>query len=638
MKTSVIRYRVADFLKKYPPFDELAEADLLKLAASGRVIFHETDEEIFCKNQPRSPAIWIIQQGSVKIVDETPDGERLKDLLGEGDLLGLGRFLGSTTYRNTARTASDVILYSIDTATFEALAEKNPHVARYLAAHFSITERYARTVASPVAGTRESQESVKTSWLDPARAEEDQASRPLAAVSAGISIREAVLGLTGSGSDWLGVVDENSRPLGLVGNREIRAHVAAGSDSIATRVETVMRAPMPVATAGRSAADYFLLMMRNRCRAIGVTADGTSGTTLLEIISDSELSLFTGSNPALLHQRLLEARTVDEWSRLLKQGRDMLAGGLTDVSTVDHGAGVGSEFLKAAAEAMILGAESDMADAGTPAPPVSSCWLLFGHAGRGETIFPTRPDIGVVFEPGPVPGAEAYFAGLLRRVEASFAGCGLRTPSDSLGTSEFLRCRTTAEWKRFFESCIMDPIDNSTYRVRTVFDFQALCGELDLARELTDHIVSALGRSDTFVPILANDTMSSLPPLTFFRGLVVELDGAERDALDLEATALAPIVDAARVFGFLTGNTGVTSTLKRLEAAAAERLEDASVLEEAAQAFRIAAYQQAAADFRGDRPGTLISPSSLSKYDRRLLKTAFDSIQRLLELTARASF
>ena len=99
MKTSVIRFRVADFLKQYPPFNELSEGDLLNLAASGRVIFHESEEYLFRQHQPTGPALWIIQQGSVEILDETPRGEELRDMMAEGDILGGERVSGSTVYR-----------------------------------------------------------------------------------------------------------------------------------------------------------------------------------------------------------------------------------------------------------------------------------------------------------------------------------------------------------------------------------------------------------------------------------------------------------------------------------------------------------------------------------------------------------
>ena len=93
MNTTIIRQRVADFLKAHPPFDQVRNDDLLSLAGSGRIGFHEGGEFIFEQGQPRSPFIWVIQQGKVEVVENTPSGEQLRDLLGEGDHLALARLL-----------------------------------------------------------------------------------------------------------------------------------------------------------------------------------------------------------------------------------------------------------------------------------------------------------------------------------------------------------------------------------------------------------------------------------------------------------------------------------------------------------------------------------------------------------------
>src|SRR5205085_3342221 len=138
MKTAVIRRRVADFLKQHAPFDALPEADLLALAGSGRVRFHESEEYIFRQGDAPVPLLFVIQQGRVELLEEHPGGEQLRDVLGAGDLLGLDRFLGEGTQRHAARTASDVILYSVDAAMFGSLAASHAPVKRYLTAHFSV--------------------------------------------------------------------------------------------------------------------------------------------------------------------------------------------------------------------------------------------------------------------------------------------------------------------------------------------------------------------------------------------------------------------------------------------------------------------------------------------------------------------
>ena len=136
MKTSVIRQRVADFLKSHAPFDALSEADLLDLAGSGKVKFHESEEYVFRQNEPKKQFIWIIQQGRVELLEESAAGEQLRDVLGEGDLLGLDRFAAGGLCLYSARTASDVILYGVSAALFESLVPRYPAVKHFVSAHF----------------------------------------------------------------------------------------------------------------------------------------------------------------------------------------------------------------------------------------------------------------------------------------------------------------------------------------------------------------------------------------------------------------------------------------------------------------------------------------------------------------------
>ena len=57
MNTSVIRYRVADFLKSHAHFNAVPEAELLALAAKGRVRFHEADAYVHRLGQAKTPFI-----------------------------------------------------------------------------------------------------------------------------------------------------------------------------------------------------------------------------------------------------------------------------------------------------------------------------------------------------------------------------------------------------------------------------------------------------------------------------------------------------------------------------------------------------------------------------------------------------
>ena len=109
-----------------------------ELAGHGRVKFHESEEYIFRQGDGKIQMVWLIQQGRVELLEEHPDGELLRDVLGEGDLLGLECFVGDRCCLSSARTASDVLLYGIRAAQFESLMSRHASVKHFLSAHFSV--------------------------------------------------------------------------------------------------------------------------------------------------------------------------------------------------------------------------------------------------------------------------------------------------------------------------------------------------------------------------------------------------------------------------------------------------------------------------------------------------------------------
>ena len=107
MRSSSIYYRVADFLKEFPPFSFVGEEDLLRLAGSGRVRFHESDEYVYWQGRKPGRFIFVIQQGTVKLVDESLQAAVLQDVLGEGDIIGAEPLADKCEYQYSAKTTSD---------------------------------------------------------------------------------------------------------------------------------------------------------------------------------------------------------------------------------------------------------------------------------------------------------------------------------------------------------------------------------------------------------------------------------------------------------------------------------------------------------------------------------------------------
>ena len=130
VETAVISYRVADFLKRHPPFNAIEDADLLELAARGRVRFYEPNQYLLWQGEPHRLQVFVIQQGTVSLWDEAGDEARLRDVRGAGDMLGVERYNDAPNCLCSVRSESDVVVYAFPQDDFDACVMKYPSAAQ----------------------------------------------------------------------------------------------------------------------------------------------------------------------------------------------------------------------------------------------------------------------------------------------------------------------------------------------------------------------------------------------------------------------------------------------------------------------------------------------------------------------------
>jgi signal-transduction protein with cAMP-binding, CBS, and nucleotidyltransferase domain len=556
MKTSVIRQRVADFLRQNAPFDSLDPQDLLELAGSGKVKFHQSEEYVYWQGDSRSELIWVIQQGRVELIDERGGVEKLHDVVGAGDVLGLDGFVGDGKCQYAARTASDVLLYGVNARLFDTLAAKYPEVDRFVKARYSM----AGWVAT---GRR--------SWLD--------AEGPPAAF--------------------------------------LKARLGRYQGDL----NDAARVPVPF-----QVRDAVVAMLRRGSDAVAVeTQDGE----IEGVLTSRELALFCGQDaPGLVHE-LRGAQTAEEVAPLLKLAAGMVEGALGGAGDVDECCLIVGSVTRAAVEASIRIAVREADAAGIVAPQVPYCWVAFGAAARGDMPQPVFPTIAAIYDDsqGEIGGLDSFYfvsvAGMTGHwlQECGLSGVGMHWP-DGVQPGMPL-----SEWKRLYSETVRDPLEFGIYERREFFDVAPLVGDVSIELALEQHMAAELEEGSMAMGLLSNDTMENVPPLTFFEGLVVDLDGGRRESFDIEAALVGPVADAARVFALSRQRLAHTSTLERLELAIVDYPQGEAVLREAADAFRIGMYHQTLA------AGRMVHPRKLSKSDQSLLKTAIASVGRLLAFT-----
>ena len=611
MQTAAIAYRVADFLKQHPPFQFMDEPDLVALAARGRVRFHEPDEYVCWQSSPHTPFLLVIQQGAVSLWDETADPPALRDIRGAGDSIGIERFNGAAVSPYSAKTGSEVVVYALPAAEIEPLLQRYPRAAQYVAAYSAVTAGYAKPGGEHLAPH------------EMRLGEVLRGAAPLPRCAPETSIQDAAGLLLASGAHALALVAESGeQPLaGLLTAADLVGWVAAGAGDARQPATSIAQAPAVTLGPQAMVSEAVLLMSEMRASAAALTEDGSPGAPVRQVVTAASLAPAFGDHPSAIIQEMERAATIEAIRGLHARARAWILAQLTAPGAMDWLANWADLVNRRIFERIlqITGLAHDTAAGGDDV-----LYCFYGAAGRRELLTSGAPSIAVVVG----GGGGAPPDGL----EAALAGCGFLAAEPALVQGSL------AEWKSRFSGWVRDPVRNELYRSRPFFDLRPVHGPPALFAELEAHLRAEMADEPVFLRILANDCLSSLPPLTFFRDLVVEESGERTDTFRLDSSTLQPLADVARVFGLAAAGGGDgallgASTRERFERAGRLLPGREPIFREAAETMQIVLFHQARAGLRFGSSGAEIPLSLLSRHDRQVLKSGFRSIHQLLEFT-----
>ena len=605
METSAITYRVADFLKGYPPFQAMETSDLLALAGSGRVRFYQANEYLLWQGEPHKSHVFVIQQGTVSLWDEAGGQATLRDVRGAGDMLGLERYADGPVCRHTAMSESDVVVYTFPAMEFDGLVEKYPYARAFVETDDTVTSDYQ--------WTKDARDPQNVFLQDVV------GSRPLARCRADASIRDVARALT-DGREAVAIVDSDDRVVGVATAASVLAWVAAGGGSVDQPAGPVVEAPPPsIGTAARI-TDGVLAIAQASAPALAVTSDGSPGGRLAALVTPGDLSRVFGDQPSAI-LRDIDAASEAQLRELTHRSRALTLQYLTTASTVDWLTQFASLIDAAILRRLITLSGGDTTDA---------CWCVYGAAGRSELLTRQVPQLVVIAQDDKRAEAVRSIHG---RVHDALLACGYLPETDSPFEPSF-HVAAGAEWQARFEQWLYDPVRTQMYLARPLFDLRPVHGNRSLWRDVEQSVSAAV--DNNFLHVLANDCLTNMPPLAFFQDAVVEKSGEHANVFRLESSALQPLVDVGRVFGLASRKALGTSTLERFAAARTLLPEHESIFREASESLRVLLWQQGRIGISRGTRGDELPPSLLSRQDRHLLKGCFRSILRLVELTGNA--
>lgn len=634
MNTGSIAYRIADFLRKSPPFQFVSEEDLLGLAAGARVRFHERDEYIFEEGQTRGNYIFFINKGSIRLTQKTGETEATHDFRGEGDLVGLGFFANQEAYRHSAKTDSECIVYALRLDALQQLLPKYPEAVRWFGAYFSLNPNapvVRRITEFANSGTRK--------WLNERAPLPDWIGRKVGYCYHFETVAQAAQTLAFYEASTLAVVNAELHPLGIISNEALRNLIAVGNWAPEDSVEQHINRNVVVAPKDLSIGDYILLMMRSGSADLCLTEDGTANSPLIRCLSHEDMIFAYGTDPVLIVEEI-RCSDNDEERQTLRHLRERaeayIAAALTGRESVEWFAKVNAAFTESVAERVLTLSTRNLVRSSGQNPPTEKTTLVMaGRAARQEFFGVRGSRWLLLIDEHPDKVSLSVRQQWQGQFESEWERCGFTSNPGAYDTPYNLRCQTVQEWLQQLRAWIQEPEHNHMWTMREWLDLESCVGPTVLPEIIPETLRCELAQSDRFFRYYASQILSHRVPMTIFRDEVIEDAGVGRSNIDLRKELLLPIVDSARLLSFAIGETRTLSTADRLRLCASTFRNERSLFEEAVEAFLLIFYLQSRTLLLEEREETVIRVAELPRIDQHLLKSAMRSAEAVLDFLSR---
>jgi CBS domain-containing protein len=631
---NVIVHRVAEFMKRFPPFSFLSKEVLEKVAASVEIRYLEKGEILFRQGQAAEPHFYILKEGAIILTESIQDQEEIRDQCDEGDVFGVLALLGKRPYLLSAKVEENSLIYAIPVAVFEEVLEQNSRVALYFAAGFASGQVVVRQDLSEGQKARGAfkNQSRDHSLMIFSDQSQIKFSEKVLTCRPEQSIQEAAAMMAEKHVSSIVVCTEDLQPLGIITDKDLRSKVVAKGISLDTLSAQVMSSPVLTMRRDASFSDLYLTMIKNRLHHLILTENGTAQSAVSGIISDHDVLLSMGNSPAVLIHGLMNTLDLKEMRLIRDQAEQMLRYYLENELTMDFVASVMTEVNDIIIKQAMRIAENSLSGEDDVLRKIPFCFLSMGSEGREEQLLRTDQDNALVYENVPealAEEAQEYFLKLGTAMVEVLLACGFASCPGDIMASNPKWVQPISKWKSYFSEWIIRPTEEAILSSTIFFDFRPVAGYLGLGERLSSHIYEEIQKKKIFLNFLAKNALMNPPPLGFFKDFVVEKSGEQKNNFDIKSRAMMPLADLARLLVLSHGVIGVNNTFKRFDRLAELEPSYAALFKQAAKAYEILMRTRALEGLKNQSSGRFIQPETLGKLERQLLKNTFSPITEL---------
>ncbi len=614
----VEQHEILDFLRRYPPFKELPEATLQRVATSVDVRYFKAGARILEFGE-EAVAWHVVRSGSVEVFRR--DGT-LYNRLTEGGYFGEFGLLHRKRVRFPVRALEDTLLYLIPEPEFVDLFENNEQFA-------DLVESEDRTRLRHVVLRREESNQLLSATVESLITREpvslSRTATVLAAArqmaEAGVSsllIVDTAAAAEGQAADTMADLAGDAPMVGIVTDRDIRNRLVAQGLGYETPVSEIMTSDLVSVEHNQLVFEAMLQMLRHNVHHLPVLRHHKT----IGVIALSDVIRYESRNSLFVVSSIFRQPGIDGLAALTADVRASFMRMVTeDASSRMVGSAmavIGRSFKQRLLE---------LAQEQLGPPPVPYCFLALGSMARHEQIVVTDQDNALVLDDRFDPSRhDAYFSQLATFVSDGLARCGYTYCTGGIMATNARWRQPLRVWESYFTRWIDQPTAESLLSSSIFFDLDGVGGELRWADRLRGLIARKAAASPRFLACMARNALLRTPPLGFFRDFVVESDGRHSKAINLKRRGTAPMADLIRVHALAIGSESLNSFERLQEVIAADILprgrgQDIHDSLEFISTVRI--RNQAADLAAGQEPDNSIEPDKLSEFERKSLRDAF---------------
>ena len=626
---NTIAEHIADFLKKYPPFDNLTFQELSEIATSIRVVNLEKHKTLFQINDILHDSFYVVASGVINLSVIADAEETLLNKCVEGDIFGLRPFFAKNNYMMTAKAREESIIYAIPIATFRPFVANNSEVLDFLLHSFATNTGdpsdkeniRGKLVSDNVYYSNQQSEMLYFQLLA-------YNTSPLLVSSSSI-VEDVAQKMTDSLTNGA-IVSKDNYPIGIITHTDMCAKIATGRFPITATIDKIMSSPVVTVVENISLAEAQLIMLKNNVTHLCVTKDGSDKSDIKGIISEHDLIVAQANNPGVLIKEIKRSQSAKDLKSIRDRLTNLIQKSIHKNVSIANINNIASEINLAIIKRSV---ELSILDLGSP--PARFAWLSIGSQGRKEQLLLTDQDSILIFEDVTADKyreVKDYFLKLGKRTTAILEKVGYELcPNGHMG-SNMLWCKSLTDWTKQYNNWMNTPGENSNEISSIFFDFEIAFGEPKIEEAIENVIFNNVNNNTLFFDFLGNDALRNNSPLSFFKKFIVEEKGSNKDKFDIKTRALMPLIDGARLFSLSYKIRGVNNTYMRFKQLAIVDNRNSEVYLNCAEAFLTLSKFRTLEGLKNDNSGQFINLQELSKVDKEILKNALAPMNELEDL------